>query len=175
MKHYLIDFKDKLGKRHRAKASGHELLTEDEKDAVEKHLKANGLKIVGHRVVTTEDPWSDWVKPANSGVDLAHLNPVLRDRLADVGRELNATVQIVSGFRSRKLQQELYDAYIAGHGNLAAKPGHSNHEIGEAADAYINGKPIGAYRETMRKHGLVLGAKGELWHSERKEIGTWRA
>lgn len=178
MKRYLIDFKDKLGKRHRAKASGHELLTADEKDAVEKHLKANGLKIAGKRVITTKDDWEDWLKPARPDVDLKHLDLSLRKRLADACRELGHPGQAVSGYRSRDKQQKLYNDYKAGKGPLAAAPGHSNHEKGEAADVYVQGVPIGSYpggRDALRKHGLVLGAVGEKWHVERKEIGTWRA
>jgi len=41
---------------------------------------------------------------------------------------------ISSGFRSRDEQQRLYDAYLRGEGNLAAKPGSSNHESGFAID-----------------------------------------
>lgn len=41
---------------------------------------------------------------------------------------------IVSGFRSREQQQALYDAYLNGTGNLAAPPGSSKHETGNAID-----------------------------------------
>lgn len=178
MKQYIIDFKNKLGKRQRAKAHGHELLTEDERKAVEKHLKANGLKVVGKRVVTSKDDWEDWLKPARPDVDLKHLDLGLRKRLADACKDLGHSGQVVSGFRSKAKQQKLYSAYLAGKGPLAAPPGSSNHERGEAADVYIQGVPIGSYpggREALRKHGLVLGASGEKWHVERKEVGTWRA
>jgi hypothetical protein len=43
-------------------------------------------------------------------------------------REKGWNGTINSGFRTREKQQELYDAYINGTGNIAAKPGTSNHE-----------------------------------------------
>jgi peptidoglycan hydrolase-like protein with peptidoglycan-binding domain len=44
------------------------------------------------------------------------------------------SLQINSGMRTRAEQQHLYDLYKAGKGNIAAKPGTSNHEKGEAID-----------------------------------------
>lgn len=41
---------------------------------------------------------------------------------------------IISGGRTYAQQQALYNAYLAGRGNLAAKPGTSEHESGRAVD-----------------------------------------
>jgi hypothetical protein len=41
---------------------------------------------------------------------------------------------VTSGFRSYAKQAGLYAAYLAGTGNLAAPPGHSSHERGQAVD-----------------------------------------
>jgi LAS superfamily LD-carboxypeptidase LdcB len=41
---------------------------------------------------------------------------------------------LASGFRTMEEQERLYRAYLAGTGNLAAKPGYSNHQNGIAID-----------------------------------------
>jgi hypothetical protein len=77
---------------------------------------------------------------------------------------------ISSGFRSREEQQRLYDAYLAGKGNLAAKPGSSNHESGFAIDIdYPDKDRAGAaawVRANAARFGLVLPVRGEDWHLE---------
>lgn len=87
---------------------------------------------------------------------------------------------VSSGFRSRDEQQRLYDAYLRGEGNLAAKPGSSNHESGFAIDIKYPGENRGAAAEWVRanaaRFGLVLPVRGEDWHlelagGERKKAG----
>ncbi|MGN6109263.1 MAG: M15 family metallopeptidase, partial [Kofleriaceae bacterium] len=43
-----------------------------------------------------------------------------------------------SGFRSHDKQRQLYERWRAGRGNLAAKPGYSNHQAGSALDIVMN-------------------------------------
>lgn len=89
--------------------------------------------------------------------------------IAKAGRDMGSVVHIVSGKRSRAQQQHLYNLYKAGKGNLAAKPGTSRHETGKAADAYVNGRPIGTsakQRAILKDNGLCLPVNGELWHVE---------
>lgn len=77
---------------------------------------------------------------------------------------------ISSGKRSRAEQQRLYDNYRAGKGNLAAKPGSSNHESGFAIDVDYpdkNRAEASAWvRANAARFGLVLPVRGEDWHLE---------
>jgi len=70
---------------------------------------------------------------------------------------------IVSGFRTRGEQAELFERKPA----LAAPPGHSNHELGLAADL---GYPSDAARASAHEHatgcGLVYPMSYEPWHVE---------
>lgn len=73
------------------------------------------------------------------------------------------TLGIESSFRSRAEQEKLYAAYKNGTGNLAAKPGTSNHESGLAID--FKNTP-GAY-DWLAKNAGKFGLKnlhGEPWH-----------
>ena len=73
------------------------------------------------------------------------------------------TLGIESSFRSRAEQEKLYAAYQNGTGNLAAKPGTSNHESGLAID--FKNTP-GAY-DWLAKNAGKFGLKnlhGEPWH-----------
>lgn len=71
---------------------------------------------------------------------------------------------ISSGLRTRAEQEKLYAAYKNGTGNLAAKPGTSNHESGEAIDF---GNTSGAY-EWLKKNAARFGffnkIASEPWH-----------
>jgi hypothetical protein len=87
------------------------------------------------------------------------------------GKVLNRVRQ---GRRTYGEQAALYALYVAGKGNLAAKPGTSNHEFGRAGDCgiVVNGREqnIGVSlkaRALMRKYGLCLPVRGEKWHVER--------
>lgn len=76
-------------------------------------------------------------------------------------------LMVLSGRRSRGEQQELYDRYLAG-GNLAAKPGTSNHEKGLAADLERT-DPALSWAEVhtaANKVGIWFPVIGENWHAE---------
>jgi TP901 family phage tail tape measure protein len=73
-------------------------------------------------------------------------------------------LRIVSGFRSRARQAQLYAAYLAGRGNLAAPPGRSKHERGLAIDhAPAANASMKAIAREFRLHYPV---RGEPWHVE---------
>ncbi len=100
------------------------------------------------------------------------LDPELLRRLDAVGRELGAKIDVISGHRSYDEQARLYAAYQAGTGNLAAKPGTSNHEHGGAADVYVNGVALAdvkGARDIAARHGLHFPVGGESWHVERTD------
>lgn len=72
-------------------------------------------------------------------------------------------LQIRSAHRSRREQEVLYQKYLNGTGNLAAKPGSSNHESGLAIDF---GNTPGAYA-WLKKNAGRFGLKNlpsEPWH-----------
>ncbi len=72
-------------------------------------------------------------------------------------------LKITSSYRSRQQQEVLYAKYKAGTGNLAAKPGTSNHESGLAID-FTNTK--GAYAWLAKNAGRygLKNLPGEPWH-----------
>jgi hypothetical protein len=90
----------------------------------------------------------------------------MRDAAARDGVHLNA----ISGFRSMEEQQALYRAYKSGHGNLAAVPGHSNHQSGIAMDIETGGSRNSASYRWLRQHAGEFGFRNtvasEPWHWE---------
>ncbi|MBC7644941.1 MAG: D-alanyl-D-alanine carboxypeptidase family protein [Thermoleophilia bacterium] len=105
-----------------------------------------------------------WVTGDSKG-----LNPQLLNKLAQVGEKLGKAVKIDSGKRSREEQQHLYNAYLAGTGNLAAKPGSSNHESGNAADVKVGGVSLRNNAEGAafaKSIGLTFPVPSEAWHIE---------
>lgn len=75
---------------------------------------------------------------------------------------------VVSGFRTMQKQRELYAAYKAGRGNLAAPPGYSNHQSGHALDLNTKGKGVRAW---LVKNAATFGFRrtvpSEDWHYEK--------
>ena len=78
------------------------------------------------------------------------------------------TVSIKSGYRSYEEQEELYQRYLRGEGNLAAPPGRSNHNHGEAADlGYMSDEAREWVHSVAADLGLHFPVRGENWHVER--------
>ncbi len=75
--------------------------------------------------------------------------------------ESGGRVTISSGYRTHEEQQTLYNNYIAGKGNLAAKPGSSRHEHGMAVDF---GGDLNLAAQLASKHGLIASVPDERWH-----------
>lgn len=76
-------------------------------------------------------------------------------------------LRIRSGFRSFEKQAALYRRYREGEGNLAARPGFSNHESGRALDIYITDDRVYPW---LARHAATYGfhrtVPGEAWHWE---------
>jgi len=99
--------------------------------------------------------------------DTKDLDPELRGKLQTLGKRIGKTIESVSGNRTFEEQAQLYAAYRAGRGNLAAPPGSSNHERGAASDAYVDGKPLQLVAgDAAAKIGLGFPVGGEPWHVE---------
>ncbi|WP_334656729.1 M15 family metallopeptidase [Sphingomonas panaciterrae] len=80
---------------------------------------------------------------------------------------------VTSGLRSRDHQAQLYARYQAGTGPLAARPGHSNHELGQALDiAKSEGMTIGKIRDAFRARGVQVT---ELLDEGRHFHVAWKA
>ncbi len=83
-------------------------------------------------------------------------------------RELGAPQlsEVTSGFRTREEQAAAYQRYLSGQGNLAAPPGQSFHEQGEAFDissAFLARRPD--VRSFLTSHGFAFDVGGEPWHA----------
>ena len=88
--------------------------------------------------------------------------PNVKAMIAAAKRD-SVDLKITSAHRSRHEQEVLYQKYLNGTGNLAAKPGSSNHESGLAID--FTNTP-GAH-EWLKKNAGRFGLKnlpGESWH-----------
>lgn len=81
-------------------------------------------------------------------------------------------IYIVSGFRTHEQQQKLYDAAVAKHGaanagHWAARPGHSHHEVGIAADLGFRDAAAREWaHQNAAKFGLRFPMSWEPWHIE---------
>lgn len=81
------------------------------------------------------------------------------------GFNLTAT----SGFRTNEQQKALYQKYLNGTGNLAARPGYSNHQNGISIDigGSLQGYGTAAFswlKANASKYGFVNDVGGEWWH-----------
>jgi D-alanyl-D-alanine carboxypeptidase len=79
-------------------------------------------------------------------------------------------ITVVSGFRTMAEQQYLYNCYQTkkcNNGNLAAKPGYSNHQSGKALD--LNTSSAGVYNwltANGAKYSFERTVPSEKWHWE---------
>jgi hypothetical protein len=74
------------------------------------------------------------------------------------------TGAISEGFRTYAKQKYFWDLYKSGKGNLAAEPGTSNHEKGQAVDITDPGGFARAMRSAPRNARLFANVPGENWH-----------
>lgn len=95
---------------------------------------------------------------------VTNMTPDLRVKLGRLFA-MNPALSLSSGWRSIEQQKKLYALYKAGKGNLAAKPGTSNHEYGLAADIGPKSQ-YGWLAANARGVGLVRPMAAEPWHWE---------
>lgn len=90
------------------------------------------------------------------------------NRMMAAARAAGVNLSTVSGFRTMEQQRALYQAYLSGHGNLAARPGYSNHQGGISVDiGGIGGYGTRAYswlRNNAGRFGFTNDVRGEPWH-----------
>ena len=86
-------------------------------------------------------------------------------------------LRIVSGFRTYQEQEYLYECYLTGNcndGNLAARPGYSNHQSGHALDLNSSSRSSAQYQwlaANADRFGFTETVEGEPWHWEWWEGG----
>ena len=107
------------------------------------------------------------------------------NKMKDAAKEDGVTLTIISGYRSYSYQKGLYDGYVKTYGKastdtFSARPGHSEHQTGLAADLnriddnFGNTKEGKWLDENASKYGFILrypkgkqditGYKYEPWH-----------
>jgi D-alanyl-D-alanine carboxypeptidase len=104
-------------------------------------------------------------------ITLDSLDPYLK--LKDAAEEENIQLSINSAFRTFQRQAELRRLFEGGRGNLAAKPGHSNHQHGQAFDLNTRHNVFDGTDKIYEwlklngpKHGFVRTVSNESWHWE---------
>ncbi|MBI3184595.1 MAG: D-alanyl-D-alanine carboxypeptidase family protein [Myxococcales bacterium] len=91
------------------------------------------------------------------------------NRMHAAARAAGITLAPESGFRSMQEQEALWRAHRSGRGNLAARPGFSNHQGGIAVDINVNGWRS-AQSRWLNQHAQEFGFRrtvpSEPWHWE---------
>lgn len=101
------------------------------------------------------------------GVELEARTARAFRRMANAARKAGIYLGIRSGFRSHEKQTELYERYRRGWGNLAARPGYSNHQNGRAVDIFLEEQAIYAWlKKHAHRFGFKQTVKREPWHWE---------
>ena len=101
------------------------------------------------------------------------LNRKFLEALAAFNRAAGGRFSVYSGLRTYAEQAALYQRYLNG-GNLAARPGTSNHESGNAADlAPSNARDT--HGALAAKFGLHFPVPSEAWHIELKNGSKMKA
>ena len=89
------------------------------------------------------------------------------NKMKAAARRAGISLNVNSAFRTMAQQRSLYAAYRSGRGNLAARPGYSNHQGGLSADVATGGYGSRTYKwlaRNARAHGFVNDVRGEPWH-----------
>jgi peptidoglycan hydrolase-like protein with peptidoglycan-binding domain len=89
-------------------------------------------------------------------------------KMQAAAKRAGVSLSATSGFRTMAEQKRLYALWLAGKGNLAARPGFSNHQGGIAMDVGgVGGFSTRAYSwlsHNAKKFGFVNDVPGEFWH-----------
>lgn len=86
-------------------------------------------------------------------------------KMRDAAEAAGVSLSINSGFRTEEEQQHLYSCYqtkSCNSGNLAAKPGYSNHQNGKALDLTTSDW----LTQNAASYGFTRTVPSEAWHYE---------
>ncbi|MCA1636015.1 MAG: M15 family metallopeptidase [Acidobacteria bacterium] len=103
-------------------------------------------------------------------ITVESLGPYMR--LVEEAAKVNLAVGLESGFRTFAKQKALHDGFLAKKPgfNLAAKPGNSNHQHGQAFDFNTGGFDGTPVYDWLKRNGPALGfirtVNKEHWHWE---------
>jgi LAS superfamily LD-carboxypeptidase LdcB len=87
--------------------------------------------------------------------------------MARAAKTAGIELLIRSGFRDNDAQRELYARFKKGWGNLAARPGYSNHQSGKAVDIVIEDYKVYDWlKHHAKKFGFKRTVRREAWHWE---------
>jgi len=90
-------------------------------------------------------------------------------RMQSAAQAAGVTLVVNTAFRDMAFQERLYALYQAGTGNLAAKPGTSNHQGGVAVDVETAGGTNPAFvwlNNNAFRFGFKRTVASEPWHWE---------
>lgn len=122
-------------------------------------------KVVGYR---RGAPFTLWVVPVGNGEYLEKRAAAQLGKLLEAAQKAGHRLSVTSGFRFHAEQVEIYQRYMAGKGNLAAKPGYSNHQEGLSADlGGVGGFNTAAYawlKQNAQRYGFENDVPTEHWH-----------
>jgi hypothetical protein len=104
------------------------------------------------------------------GATLQGVNPTLVNDANSLAAAIGKPITVESGYRDYAKQAGLYKRYQdSGFNNayIAAKPGTSNHERGQALDLTVGGVPIAKALSAalLRRYGLHNPVSGDLPHT----------
>lgn len=105
------------------------------------------------------------------GVNWRKVNSTLLSKLNQLGRARRQVITVTSGWRSVEHQARLYQRYVDSGFDIryiAAPPGRSNHNHGEAVDATIDGVAVAVAVGSawLKRFGLAAPVKGDPVHVE---------
>ncbi|MFL5359050.1 peptidoglycan-binding protein [Archangium sp.] len=109
------------------------------------------------------------VSPIPGGKELRSDAAAAFNRMYAAARSAGLPLTVNSAFRSMEQQRALYQAYLNGTGNLAARPGYSNHQGGIALDINVGSTSSSTYRwlaAHAKSFGFVRTVPSEAWHWE---------
>ncbi|UJR37390.1 hypothetical protein I4U23_030095 [Adineta vaga] len=162
--------------------------------AAVRSIKGNGNS--GYSVVKIQkahlaNPGSYSLSPSSSDNTMTTRTACAFDKMSVAAKKSGVYIKIASGFRTVARQQYFWNCYVSKRcngGNLAARPGTSNHGRGIALDLNTNcGKQSRArpncggsrvYQwlyKNAHKFGFTRTVKSEPWHWEFRGAGVRRA
>jgi|APLak6261678615_1056124.scaffolds.fasta_scaffold05450_1 peptidoglycan hydrolase-like protein with peptidoglycan-binding domain len=107
------------------------------------------------------------IAPIGNGKQMRADAAARYNQMKAAARRVGISLTPVSGFRTMAQQRALYAAYRAGRGNLAARPGYSNHQGGLSVDIKTGSYSSATYKWLARhgrQYGFVNDVRGEPWH-----------
>ncbi|HEX5751214.1 MAG TPA: peptidoglycan-binding protein [Archangium sp.] len=109
------------------------------------------------------------VSPIAGGKEMRSDAAAAFNRMHAAAQAAGINLHVNSAFRSMEEQRVLYQKYLNGTGNLAARPGYSNHQGGIALDINVGGTGTSTYKwlaNNASRFGFARTVPSEPWHWE---------